>query len=125
MPTPPNSDENWPSPLCGTTKKGFPVLLNGCWSITARPSRCNFSNNLISPCLTAKMGTGGNNIPVVVVQKRRLTEKECLKIMGFPDDYKISNGLYSYKQIGNSVVVPVLEEIARQITNVLWGVLNK
>lgn len=90
-----------------------------------RPSRCNFSNNLISPCLTAKMGTGGNNIPVVVVQKRRLTEKECLKIMGFPDDYKISNGLYSYKQIGNSVVVPVLEEIARQITNVLWGVLNK
>lgn len=80
-----------------------------------RPSRCHFSTNHISPCLTAKMGTGGNNIPVVVSQKRKLTEKECLKIMGFPDDYKIHKGSHTYKQIGNSVAVPILNEIAKNI----------
>lgn len=31
-----------------------------------RPSRCNFRSDGISPCLTAKMGTGGNNVPVYV-----------------------------------------------------------
>lgn len=80
-----------------------------------RPSRCHFSTNRISPCLTAKMGTGGNNIPVVVSQKRKLTEKECLKIMGFPNDYKIYKGSHTYKQIGNSVAVPILNEIAKNI----------
>lgn len=80
-----------------------------------RPSRCQFSSNLISPCLTAKMGTGGNNIPVVVSQKRRLTEQECLRIMGYPEGYKLSNKHYSYKQLGNSVVVPIIELLAKNI----------
>lgn len=77
-----------------------------------RPSRCQFSLKGISPCLTAKMGTGGNNVPVVVEQHRRLTERECLSIMGFPNSYKINNGSHTYKQIGNSVVVPVLTKLA-------------
>lgn len=88
-----------------------------------RPSRCHFANNLISPCLTAKMGTGGNNVPVVVKQKRRLTEQECLKIMGYPETYKINKGSHTYKQLGNSVVVPVLTEIAKDIVAILEGKL--
>ena len=81
-----------------------------------RASKCNFRSDGISPCLTAKMGTGGNNIPVIVDLKRKLTEKECLKIMGFPDDYKIkAKNMQSYKQIGNSVVVPIIYEIAKEI----------
>jgi DNA (cytosine-5-)-methyltransferase len=81
-----------------------------------RASKCNFRSDGISPCLTAKMGTGGNNIPVVVELKRKLTEKECLKIMGYPDEYKIKpNNMHSYKQIGNSVVVPLITEIAKKI----------
>ena len=81
-----------------------------------RASKCNFRSDGISPCLTAKMGTGGNNIPVVVELKRKLTEKECLKIMGYPDEYKIKpNNMQSYKQIGNSVVVPLITEIAKKI----------
>lgn len=85
-----------------------------------RASKCNFRSDGISPCLTAKMGTGGNNIPVVVDLKRKLTEKECLKIMGFPDDYKIkANNMQSYKQIGNSVVVPVIYEIANSFKEYL------
>lgn len=84
-----------------------------------RPSRCHFATKLISPCLTAKMGTGGNNVPVVVKQKRKLTERECLRIMGYPDSYKVYKGAQTYKQIGNSVVVPILVEIAGKVVSVL------
>lgn len=84
-----------------------------------RPSRCQFRTNGISPCLTAKMGTGGNNVPVVIELNRKLTEKECLKIMGYPNDYIIGTGSQAYKQIGNSVVVPVITEIAKNIVTLL------
>lgn len=85
-----------------------------------RKSRCNFRCDGISPCLTAKMGTGGNNIPIIVSEMRKLTEKECLRIMGFPDNYKIKENNYqSYKQIGNSVIVPVIELIAKEIVNII------
>lgn len=86
-----------------------------------RKSRCNFRSDGISPCLTAKMGTGGNNIPVLVNKNRKLTEKECLRIMGFPSDYKIKkNYMQSYKQIGNSVVVPIIEEIGKNLVKALF-----
>ncbi len=85
-----------------------------------RPSRCNFRCDGISPCLTAKMGTGGNNVPVYVEQMRKLTEKECLSLMGFPDWYQIDeNSMHSYKQIGNSVVVSIISKMAKEIVNVL------
>lgn len=85
-----------------------------------RASKCNFRNDGISPCLTAKMGTGGNNIPVVVKFSRKLTETECLKIMSFPDWYKIrKNNMQSYKQIGNSVVVQVIYEIGNSFIEYL------
>lgn len=85
-----------------------------------RPSRCNFRCDGISPCLTAKMGTGGNNVPVYVEQMRKLTEKECLAIMGFPSWYQIDeNSMHSYKQIGNSVVVSLVAELAKEMVRVL------
>jgi DNA (cytosine-5)-methyltransferase 1 len=85
-----------------------------------RPSRCSFRNDGISPCLTAKMGTGGNNIPVLVNFSRKLTEKECLRLMGFPENFKIyPNHHQSYKQIGNSVVVPIIEELANKMVELL------
>lgn len=85
-----------------------------------RPSRCSFRNDGISPCLTAKMGTGGNNIPVIVNLSRKLTEKECLKIMGFPEEFKIRPNFHqSYKQIGNSVIVPIIDEISEEMTRIL------
>ena len=47
---------------------------------------------------------------------RKLTLKECYRLMGFPEDFKSypSPG-ESYKQIGNSVCVPVVEAIAQEI----------
>lgn len=85
-----------------------------------RKSRTSFRNDGISPCLTAKMGTGGNNVPIVVSQNRKLTEVECLKLMGFPSWYRIKkNSSHSYKQIGNSVVIPVVSQLAKEIINIL------
>ncbi len=47
---------------------------------------------------------------------RKLTINECYRIMGFPNDFKSSNVLgSSYKQIGNSVCVPMIYQIALEI----------
>lgn len=85
-----------------------------------RKSRCSFRCDGISPCLTAKMGTGGNNVPIIVSKMRKLTERECLRIMGYPDTYKIRKNFHqSYKQIGNSVIVPIIREIAEELVKMV------
>ncbi len=89
---------------------------NPLFATEIRPSRCVFRNDGFSPCLTAKMGTGGNNVPVIVSENRKLTVRECLRLQGFPEDFKIkSKNSQSYKQVGNSVTVPVVESIALEI----------
>ncbi len=76
----------------------------------------------VCPTLTANMGTGGHNVPIIKDKKgiRKLTPRECARIQGFPDSYKIPNIADSalYKQFGNSVSVPVIEEIAKKIKKV-------
>ena len=64
------------------------------------------------------MGTGGSNVPVIVEKNRKLTERECLRIMGYPESYKIGKGYQAYKQIGNSVVVPVITKLANELARV-------
>lgn len=47
---------------------------------------------------------------------RRLTPRECARLMGFPDSFQIPvSDTRAYKQFGNSVVVPVVEAIAREM----------
>ena len=44
---------------------------------------------------------------------RRLTPRECARLMGFPDSFKIPvSDTRAYKQFGNSVVVPVMKAVA-------------
>ncbi|KZX12881.1 DNA cytosine methyltransferase [Methanobrevibacter curvatus] len=98
-------------------KKDFPLF-----ATEIRPSRCSFRNDGISPCLTAKMGTGGNNVPVLVNEQRKLSVRECLRLQGFPENYKIKeNYSQSYKQIGNSVTVPVVRLIGEEIIKKLFN----
>ena len=48
------------------------------------------------------------------INPRRLTPRECARLMGFPDSFKISvSDTQAYKQFGNSVAVPVFKEVAR------------
>jgi DNA (cytosine-5)-methyltransferase 1 len=48
---------------------------------------------------------------------RRLTPRECARLMGFPDTFQIPvSDTQAYRQFGNSVVVPVIKEVARLMT---------
>lgn len=77
------------------------------------------------PTLTANMGTGGHNVPLILTNSnkiRKLTPRECFNVQGFPTDYKLpnqSNGRL-YKQAGNSVTVPVVERIAKNIAKAIY-----
>lgn len=47
---------------------------------------------------------------------RRLTPRECARLMGFPETFKIPvSDTQAYKQFGNSVVVPVIQRIAAKL----------
>ena len=52
---------------------------------------------------------------------RKLTPRECARIQGFPDEYIVSavSDVQIYKQFGNSVSVPVVQEIAKNILEIL------
>lgn len=78
------------------------------------------NKNGVVPTLTANMGTGGHNVPLVKTSNgiRKLTPRECFNAQGFPSDFilpELANS-HLYKQAGNSVVVPVIKRIAEQIS---------
>ncbi|MDP3057462.1 MAG: transcriptional repressor LexA [bacterium] len=77
----------------------------------------------VCPTLTANMGTGGHNVPIIKDKKgiRKLTPLECARIQGFPKNYKLPQIADSalYKQFGNSVSVPVIEAVAKQMMSAM------
>jgi len=79
----------------------------------------------VSPTLTANMGTGGHNVPLLLTDSgeiRKLTPKECFNVQGYPADFKLPDDVANgqlYKQAGNSVVVPVIHRIAENIMDVI------
>jgi len=79
----------------------------------------------VCPTLTANMGTGGHNVPLIRDDfgVRKLTPEECFVLQGF-DRFvrpKRMSDSHLYKQVGNSVVVPVIKRIAESILNALGG----
>ena len=72
----------------------------------------------VCPTLTANMGGGGHNVPIIIDDKgiRKLTPNECFKLQGFYDIVlpDIAD-CHLYKQAGNSVSVPVIKRIAKQM----------
>lgn len=84
--------------------------------------RENKSN--LCPTLTANMGTGGHNVPIIYTPTgiRKFTPRECFNIMGYSKSYKLPENMantHLYKQAGNSVVVPVIKNIAEEIKGAL------
>ena len=84
--------------------------------------RENKSN--LCPTLTANMGTGGHNVPIIKAKHgiRKLTPRECFNLQGYPENYILPEQMSNtrlYKQAGNSVVVPVVELIALNIKKAL------
>lgn len=79
-----------------------------------------WTKNQMCPTLTANMGTYPDRVPVVWDDYgiRKLTLRECLDFQGFPKEFYFPNTITiddAYKQIGNSVSVPVIYRIAIQI----------
>jgi DNA (cytosine-5)-methyltransferase 1 len=73
----------------------------------------------VSPTLTANMGMGGHNVPLIKSKHgiRKLTPTECFRLMGFKNPSFPAGMAESrlYKQAGNAVVVNVIEAIAIKI----------
>lgn len=84
--------------------------------------RENKSN--VCPTLTANMGTGGHNVPLIKDEFgiRKLTPRECFNLQGFPSDYILPTTIAMsqlYKQAGNSVTVAMIGKIASLIKEAL------
>jgi DNA (cytosine-5)-methyltransferase 1 len=85
-------------------------------------ARENKSN--VCPTLTANMGTGGHNVPLILDDYgiRKLTPKECFAFQGYPvEKYVLPNIANSklYMQAGNSVTTSLIERIGIEIIKVL------
>lgn len=92
-----------------------------------------FGFGLVTPesvtrTLSARYYKDGSEILVSQGSKknpRRLTPRECARLMGFPDSFKIPvSDTRAYKQFGNSVVVPVIEAVARAMAPLIIEVPN-
>ena len=80
--------------------------------------------NGISRTLSARYYKDGSEI--LIPQEggknpRRLSPRECARLMGYPDEYKIScvSDVQAYKQCGNSVIVPLITAVSREIVKTM------
>lgn len=72
----------------------------------------------ISRTLSARYYKDGSEILIAQEGRnpRRLTPRECARLQGFPDSFKIVvSDTQAYKQFGNSVVVPLMENVAELV----------
>ena len=78
--------------------------------------------NGVTRTLSARYYKDGSEILIAQKGKnpRRLTPRECARLMGFPDSYTIPvSDTQAYKQFGNSIVVPVVSVIAHNVAKTL------
>ena len=85
---------------------------------------CRENKSNVCPTLTANMGTGGHNVPLIIDNYgfRKLTPEECVGFQGFPPEFSFPDDISNaskYKQAGNSVSVPVIKRIAEEMVKVL------
>ncbi|MBQ9620276.1 MAG: DNA (cytosine-5-)-methyltransferase [Neisseriaceae bacterium] len=80
------------------------------------------NKNQLCPTLTANMGMGGHNVPIIkdAYGFRKLTPDECFRFQGYKN-FRLPEIAKShlYKQAGNSVTVPLIERIFNEIKRVL------
>ena len=79
----------------------------------------------VTRTLSARYGKDGSEILISQgegINPRRLTPRECARLMGYTDSFKIPvSDTQAYRQFGNSVVVPVIKEIARLMYPYIGG----
>lgn len=80
------------------------------------------SRDGVSRTLSARYYKDGSEILIEQKGKnpRRLTPRECARLMGYPDEFKIVvSDCQAYRQFGNSVVMPLMADVGRLIVNKL------
>ena len=87
------------------------------------------SPDSVTRTLSARYHTDGSEILVYQGEQqrpRRLTPRECARLMGFPDTFRIPvSDTQAYRQFGNSVVMPVIREVARVTVPHIRTVLDR
>jgi DNA (cytosine-5)-methyltransferase 1 len=85
------------------------------------------NKNGVCPTLTANMGSGGHNVPLIMEDTtgkiRKLTPRECFNLQGFPNNYQIPQNLSMsklYSLAGNAVSLPVVSLIANRLIELLY-----
>lgn len=76
----------------------------------------------ISRTLSARYYKDGSEILIPQEGKnpRRLTPRECARLQGYPENFKIPvSDTQAYKQFGNSVVMPLMQDVGRSILEIL------
>jgi DNA (cytosine-5)-methyltransferase 1 len=85
-----------------------------------------FTGDDVARTLSARYHKDGSEILISQgpnKNPRRLTPRECARLMGYPSDFKIPvSDTQAYRQLGNSVVVPVVEAIAKQLVCTLQAI---
>jgi DNA (cytosine-5)-methyltransferase 1 len=77
-----------------------------------------FGPDNVARTLSARYHKDGSEILIRTAgrQPRRLTPRECARLMGFPESFKIPvSDTQAYRQFGNAVVVPVIKHLARAL----------
>ena len=85
-------------------------------------------SNGVARTLSARYYKDGSEILIKQEGKnpRRLTPRECARLQGFPEDFKIPvSDTQAYKQFGNSVVVPLMSDVAMLIAKKLKALDKK
>lgn len=124
--------EGFKTAILPVVKDKNKVIKEGNYMPSGHNSASVVSKDGISPSLTSAMGMGGGQVPMhnYDLRIRKLTPKECWRLMGFEDiDFDnakraLNDTFYNgedrsnsqlYKQAGNSIVVNVLMAIFKQL----------
>ena len=90
-----------------------------------QPNRI-YSVEGVHPTLPSQESSGRYFILLRDHTVRKLTLSECWRIMGFPENYrKISSVGEQYRQLGNSVCVPMIEAVSSEVVNQLLKEVEK
>ena len=110
-----DKSSTWPLVSASVTEKGKIYQYRRVYVRENKSSEC--------PTLTANMGGGGHNVPIILDEKgiRKLTPRECFNFQGFPEEYKLPaiSDTNLYKLAGNAVSLPVVKLIANRLVPLL------
>lgn len=86
----------------------------------------NKSKNVTASTFSCALRAGASHNYLLVNGERRLAPRECMRLQGFPDDYKIVISDAQMKKVtGNSVPIPMIQAVAEEVLKTLEESLSR